>query len=123
MRRGLPARPRLTDERSALAIADLPDRCKRAGKNSRSVCKRDVAAGEDERADLRRLEREALKAAVADALVARQHDPASRARKRKPGTIVGALRKVLGQALNGSARCRKRLSDRVAVERLVQEDG
>jgi hypothetical protein len=112
----------VVDERSGLTIADVPY-CRQSRSKQRSgIGERYIAARKHERANARGAQGQALKAPVADALIAGKYHPAFGTNKRKPDAVIGALGEVLCQSLDGCAGRGKRLSDRLAVKRLVEEN-
>src|SRR5207249_3417261 len=83
-----PARPSdVIDERPGVCAGDLRHPVERAGENGARLLTGDIPAGEHERPNLCGLQGEAFELAVADALVARQHDPAVPAGFGKPDLV------------------------------------
>ena len=66
--------------------------------------------------------REPARMAVADALVARQHDPAVPAGFGKPDFVRSALGETVGEALNGRPRIAQGAYNRKTVERLIDKE-
>lgn len=81
----------------------------------------DIAAGENKSACLRLCQRKPFQLPVADALVAREHNPTSTACVGEPRFVGSAFEEVIGQTLYVRAGCTQRFHHRQAVERLVNE--
>src|SRR6266699_634408 len=117
------ARPSdVIDERPGVHACDLRDPFERPGENRSGLLTSDIPTGEHECPHLRGLQGEAFELAVADALVARQHDPAVPARFGKPDFVRSALGETVGEALNGRPRVAQSAYNRKAVERPIDKE-
>jgi len=90
----------VVDERTRTSARDDRHAFQRANEDGAGILASDVPARENECPDLRRLQGEPLELAIADALVARENDPAVLPRLGEPDVVLGALVEMLGRALD-----------------------
>ena len=91
-------------------------------KDDPGVFTRDVPAGKHKRSYFRGLQGETFELPVADALVARQDDPAIASGFGKPVFIGSASRESVGEPFDVGAGFAQGIDDGKAVERLVDEE-
>src|SRR5712691_9293451 len=96
------------DKRPGVCAGDPRHAVESTGEDGARVLARDVSAREHKCSDLCGLQSELFESAIADALVARENNPAVLPRFGKPDFVFCALVEMIGRALDLGARFAQR---------------
>src|SRR6266699_3899744 len=110
------------DKRPGVCAGDPRHAVESAREDGAGVLAGDVSAREHKCSDSCGLQSELFESAIADALVARQNNPAVLPRFGKPDFVFCTLGEVIGRALDLGARLAQRGHHGQIIERLVEKE-